>query len=1141
MKNAMLKNAFAEIRKTKSRFFSIFGIIAIGTGFFAGLMATEPDMKLSADHYFDRTNLMNYRVVSTYGFNKEDIEELDKIEGLDIYPGYFADMYVNTEEGDKVARIYSLDNPGKDNEYNNLTLVEGRFPENEHECIVDGGKLVSGFDIGDKITLKSPSDTDMEDTLSVSEYTIVGRYNTPMFISDTEKGNTTIGNGSVYMMMYIPTENFTTEYYTQVFVRAESLDGYNCYRDEYKEKSEEIKEKLEEAAEKRKDGRLQQIKDEAETDLADAEKEFKEGKEEAEKQISENEEKLKEAKTQLDDAKVQLEDAKKQIDEGQAQSDEAKKQLDEAKAQIDAGKELIESNEKTLTDTKAQLDEAQKQLSENKIKLDDAKAELDSAKSQLDEAKGQLDTAEKVLLFGEDELKKGYESLEERLKKGEISAEAGEILRKTLDSTKEILAKTRAEYESSLKQYNEGLAKYNEGLKQYNEGKVLYEAGLEEYESGRLMYDLSFMQFQQAKMEYEAGLKQYNEGLAQYNTGVAQLEDAKKQYEEGKAEYEKGLKEYNDGKAEFDKAKADAEKELADAEEKINEAREILENLAPPEWYVFDRDDNPGYTEYGQNADRIHNISLVFPIFFVLVAALVCLTTMTRMVDEQRTQIGTLKALGYSNGAIMFKYMLYAAVASIAGALFGTMVGLKLFPAVIITAYGMMYKVPDILMPLDIPTIALTCAAAVALALITVYFSCKAVMSEQPSSLMRPKAPKVGKKILLERIPLFWNRLSFSHKVTIRNIFRYKRRMLMTVIGIAGCTALVLTGFGVYDSVNDILNNQFRDISIYTGMAAHDENISDEAKEEIYDILFDYDCTVDEVYQKQITVKAKGKSADGYIFGAESDDVISLFVNVKDRLNDKKYTVTDDGVVINEKLATLLGGVTKGDNITLELSETKRVKVKITDICENYANHYIYMTAPLYKELTGEELLYNCTFFNSPDMAEFDDKTEEEMANRLMATGNIMAVSFKTAVEGTFSNMLKSLNMVVLVLIVSAGLLAFIVLFNLTNININERIREIATLKVLGFYDKEVSLYVFRETFILTALGTIAGLILGRVLTDFVVKTAEIDMVMFGREVHPLSFVLSIIITLVFAVIVTLVMHKHLKNVDMVEALKSVE
>lgn len=1144
MKNAMLKNAFAEMKKTKSRFLSIFGIIAIGTGFFAGLLQSAPAMKVSSDHYYDRTSLSDIRLVSTYGFDDNDIDALKKgLPDVDIYPGYFTDAYVNTDAGEKkVARVYSLDKTGENNPYSSLQIVDGRLPEEENECVIDSGKLLAHYKVGDKLTLCGDEDTDIDGTLSVKEFTIVGKFASPMYISDVDRGNTTIGSGSVYMICYIPKSCFKTEVYTQVMINSDELKQYSCYSDEYEDARDALEKKIQKIADVREEERFDEIAGDAKKKLDDGQKELDKKKSEAYAEIEKNETKLNDAKKQLDEAKPQLESGKKTLEESKKQLDEAKKELDTNGATLTATKDVLDSTKKKLDETKLQLEDGKKTLDESYIQLVTAKIQLENADSQLKSSKAQLDDANTKITSQQAIINTSRETLEDSYKKGNITKEAYDSGVKLLDSSQAELDKQKKQYESGLAQYNDGLKQYNDGKLQYEIGYAKYEDGKKQYEDGYSQYTSGLAQYESAKAQYDAGKAQYDAGYAQYRSGKAKYDSGKAEYDKNYADYEKGLKEYNEGKTALETAKTDADKQFADAQKKIDDGREKLEKTSKPEWYLFTRDDNPGYSEYGQNAERIGNIAMVFPLFFVMVAALVCLTTMTRMVEEQRTQIGTLKALGYKNGAIIFKYLLYALTAATAGAVSGMLVGMKIFPAIIITAYGMMYVIPDILLPYDYILMICTTVVAVLLTAVTVYFSCGGILHDCPAALMRPKTPKSGKKILLERIGFIWNRLSFSYKVTMRNIFRYKRRMLMTIVGIAGCTALVLTGFGVYDSVNDILQKQFGEISNYTGITAYDNTVTDEQTAKIEKMLERYDCEGNRIYQKQITVYNGKKSTEAYIFGGADNETIAQFVTVKDRRTGEQYTVTDDGVIINEKLASLLGGIKKGDTITLALADTKRVTATVTEICENYAHHYVYITEKLYKELSGEEgLPYNCFFFNSEDGDDMTESDRDELAQELMKIDGVMGVSFKTSVAGTFSSMLKSLLFVIVVLIVSAGALAFIVLYNLTNININERIREIASLKVLGFYDKEVSMYVFRETVILTLIGTVTGMIFGRFLVDFVVKTAEIDMVMFGRTVHPMSFVFSGLITICFAVIVMLFMHRRLMKVNMVEALKSVE
>lgn len=1169
MKNIMLKNAFAAMKKSKSRFFSIFGIIAIGTGFFAGLLSSAPAMRISSDHYYDRTSLLDYRLVSTYGFDDNDIKALkESLDGVNVYPGYYTDAFVNTDTGEKkVARVYSLDKTGENNPYSSLDIVDGRLPESENECVIDSGKLVRNYKVGDKITLSADEGKDISDTLSVTEYTIVGRFKSPAYISDVERGNTTIGSGSVFMICYVPQSCFATEVYTQVVISSDELKQYNCYDEEYENARDALGDKIQAIADSREDLRLEEIISEAEEEINDGQKELDDKKADAYKEIDENEQKLADAKIELDDAASQLADGKKQLDDSKAQLADAKKQidenaplladskkqLDESKAQLDEAKKqlddtalLLADSKKQLDDSKVQLDDAKKQLDDGKVQLDAAEKQLSDSKKQLDDSRAQLDESQKTIdesptqiaaavamgLMTEEQAAQKNAQLDEAQRQVDIGEQQYADGLSAYNTGKAEFDAKKQQYETSLAQYNKGKAQYDSGLAQYNEGKAQYDSGLAQYNEGKAQYDSGLAKYNEGKAQYDEAVALYEDGIAKYNDGVAE-------YEKNYADYEKGLEEYNDGVKELSDAKKEAEDKFAEAQQEIDDARQELSELEKPEWYLFTRDDNPGYAEYGQNAERIKNIALVFPLFFVMVAALVCLTTMTRMVDEERTQIGTLKALGYNNGAIIFKYMFYALTASLLGALFGMFVGMKIFPAIIIMAYSMMYGIPDVLIPYDFALMAVVGAAAVVLTAATVYFSCTGILKDCPASLMRPKTPKSGKKILLERMGFIWKRLSFSYKVTMRNIFRYKRRMLMTVVGIAGCTALVMTGFGVYDSVNDIIQKQFNEISNYTGITAYKDGTSEESLGEISALLDSYGCEGDTIYQKQITVSAGKNSTDAYIFAGRDNDEIAKFVTVKDRHTGQVYTVTDDGVIINEKLASLLGNVNIGDEITLSLSDTRRVSVKISEICENYAHHYIYITDELYRKLSGEDVPYNCYFFNCE--SGLSESEENALASSLMKVDGVMGVSFKTGTESTFRTMLRSLLMVVVVLIVSAGVLAFIVLYNLTNININERIREIASLKVLGFYDKEVSMYVFRETVILTLLGTAAGMVLGRYLIDFVVRTAEIDMVMFGRTVHLESYILSAVITLIFAVIVMLFMHRRLKNVNMVEALKSVE
>lgn len=568
--------------------------------------------------------------------------------------------------------------------------------------------------------------------------------------------------------------------------------------------------------------------------------------------------------------------------------------------------------------------------------------------------------------------------------------------------------------------------------------------------------------------------------------------------------------------------------------------KDELRALAPEgaSWYVFTRDDNPGYTEYGENADRINNIAKIFPIFFLLVAALVCLTTMSRMVEEQRVQIGTLKALGYSAPRIASKYLIYAISATVLGTVFGLLVGMKLFPYVIITAYAMLYDIPTFRAPYDLQLSLITLAVAVLVVAATVLSSCMAGLREQPAQLMRPKAPKNGRRIWLEYLTPVWKHCSFAWKVTLRNLFRYKRRMFMTIIGISGCTALTLTGFALHNSISDVVALQYEEINVYTGLLSYQPTVPEE-KAAMEKILTDEELSYQYIYQKAFTFQCGEKQAEAYLCVPQEPDNLNLYQNLRERKSKKALSIPEGQVLINEKLTVLLGGVKVGDTITVKVSDTSTRELTVAGIYENYTHHYVYMSPKTYQSLFDSEPAYNLLYFSGDGLSE--EEQQSEFTTKLMQLSCVQGVRFNSSISESFAKMLQSLNSVIVVIIVSAGILAFVVLYNLTNINITERIREIATIKVLGFYDGEVDSYIFRENLLLTVLGDFVGLGLGILLAGYIIRTAEIDMVMFGRSIHGLSFFLAFAITLIFSVIVALFMHRHLTKINMVEALKSIE
>lgn len=1163
MKSALKKNAFIEIFKTKSRFLSIFGIVAIGISFFAGVKSSSPDMRACADNYYKEHNLAHYRLISTFGFSDEDIEALEKAEGIKICPGYFTDVIVENGDKDTAARVMSLKNYGKSNEVTQLKLVEGRFPEKADECIIDsGGMLKDGNSVGKRILMKSGDENPLSDTLKITEYTVVGTFLSPAYIDMSSRGNTTIGNGNISGIIYISEENFKTEVYTEIYAVAESLLPLKAYSNEYDIENERVQTVLEDIGGSREIERYDEILAEANEEIDKAEKELEDGKKEAE-------EKLADAKKELDNAKAEIEKGEKELDDAKKELEDGRKALDDSRAELDRGWSELKKGETEFND---KINQAQNEINANRLLLNSSRKEYEEGWDQYRQGLSDYENGLAQYNAACQQRDGGYEALnayyDNKISGDELLAAWNtmgippeDILQETLNSfvtTPEIPNYTIRNSVEIRPEFAAALA-YLEGLSNTLEQTALtLEESKNQLDGVKATLDASKIQLDEAEAalkEAEATLAEeknkgeqelassrqtlndgetaYKNGVEDYRQGELDYADGVKKITEGKDDYKKGLKEYED-------AKKDADKEISEGQQKIRDAKRDLEDIENPEWYVFDRSGNPGYSEYGENADRINNIAAVFPIFFILVAALVCLTTMTRMVEEQRSQIGTLKALGYTNGQIIFKYMLYALFATFLGSFTGAIIGQKLFPYIIITAYGMMYDIPLNTIPTDWLLTAACTAVAMAAVALTVYLSCKNELSEEPAQLMRPKSPRAGKMILLDKLPL-WKKAGFNGKVTARNLFRYKRRMFMTVVGIAGCTALTLVGFALENSIGDIINKQYGELNSYTGILAYDSVDSGDT-DKIEKLITDRGCEYAKFMQKKINISYGGKTIDSYLIVPESKEEFLRFYCFRDRKTKESRLFTDSEVLIDEKSSALLG-IKDGERAEIYQNETDQKTVTVSHAIENYPNHYIYMSMPLYEELFGEKPEFNAMAFGGGKAEETlsTEEMQDEFAAQLLETKAVMSVNYREDMIVTMSTMLDALNAVVWVLIASAGALAFVVLYNLTNINITERIREIATLKVMGFYDSEVDGYIFRENIILTLMGIAVGLVGGKFLSDFIIRTAEIDMVMFGRDIKPSSYVLAGVITVVFSLIVTVYMHRHLKKVDMIEALKSVE
>ena len=863
---------------------------------------------------------------------------------------------------------------------------------------------------------------------------------------------------------------------------------------------------------------------------------------------------LESAKAQLTELQSQLEIVRASYNAALENPDASQEEIDILAAQVSALEEQEAAVSQQIQASEAQIESQRQQLAATRSELESGLAAVEDGLSQLSQKESELNAGREQITAGQAEIDAGWIQIQEQentlaASKAEIEAGEQELEKgqKQLKAAKKKLNKAQKEIDSNAETLAAGQAELDANVANLNDSEAQYASGLEQYNSGARQIaenEAKLTSGEQEIAENEAkladGEKEIADNEKKLADGEKEITDNEKKLQDAAKDLKKGEKDLADGKKEYEDAKKDAEDEIAENQQKLDDAKKELEDLEMPEWMVTDREALPEYTDYGDNADRLRNIGQVFPVIFFLVAALISLTTMTRMVEEQRTQIGTLKALGYKKSAIAAKYICYAFFATLLGSVLGMLIGEKIIPYIIITAYGIMYHNVANTISIDYqPGFALIASTASVVCTVgATLFASGKELQETPASLMRPPAPKEGKRVLLERLTFIWKHLSFSWKSTIRNLFRYKKRLIMTVFGIAGSMGLMLVGFGIQDSISDIAAIQYRELQHYDGMVIEDSDATEEEHAELFEYMKENEqiAHCNRVQMTKISAPKGSSSVSIYLFVPESLSEFAKDVTLKNRITGETYELTDEGAAISEKTASLLG-LKVGDMIPLKKGD-KEYKVRVAVITENYMSHYLYMTPRVYEQTFGEKPEYENIVFTMQE----DCKDDLEMAgSRILANPGALSISYTSSLASQVDRMLSTLDAVILVLIVSAGMLAFVVLYNLNNINITERQRELATLKVLGFYDGEVSQYVLRENVILTVLGIMFGAVFGILIHRYVITTVEVDAVMFGRNIKPLSFLYSGILTSIFSIVVNGVMHFKLKTIDMVESLKSVE
>jgi len=1100
IRNRLVTDTLREVHHTFPRFLSLLVLSALAVCFLAGLRATAPDMKLSADAYFDQQNLMDLHIASTLGLTQEDVDAIAEEEGVASVQGaYTIDALVPMDNQEMVVKVLSYSGEG---DVNQPALVEGRLPEGEDECLVEPLFLeLSGLSIGDTISLDT-GEGDYADALSVEEVTIVGTANSPLYIA-LDRGSSTLGTGSVDAFLILPVESFTMDYYTDAYLLAEGASELETYSDEYEELVDQLAQQLEPLSKERSALRY----DEASQAISDAEDELAQAEEEANQQLTDAEAEITSSRQELDDAKKQMEDAKKQLDSGEAQYAAGMEQLesgwqalDAASLELEDGKEQYEQGQ-TAYQAALALYQIQAAAVERQL---ETQAELEaSTQARTQATQAALQAATEAAL--EDPL--SYMEVYNRVYEETYQSVYDTAYAQAYAQAQENSSQWQ-ELQTSKAQLDQTKAQLDAAKAQLNQGEIEYRAGVRQLES--------------SQRQLEASREELDQGWEDYETGLQQWEDGEKAYQEG---YES-----------YTQSRQEAEDQLKDGRKEVEQAKRDLTLLEDGEWYILDRNTNTGYVSYSMDADRIANLAAVFPLIFFLVAALVSLTTMTRMVEEQRTTIGGLKAMGFSRGSIAIKYVGYGFLSSVIGAVLGLAVGLTLLPWIICTAWSAMYTIGDIHYSFEAATSLLAAGAAVGTVTLAALLACFSTLAATPAQLMRPKAPPVGKRIFLERITPLWRKLSFHYKITLRNLFRYQKRFWMTVAGIGGCAALIVTAFGVRGSIMGVMEEQFDVLYHYSAQVGLVDEITPLELEEVEDTLSESGLVDDSLACRVETVTAQSESytLDCYLQTTPSQEELSRFVELRHRTDDVPVTLPDDGAVITEKMASLLG-VEVGDTITLD--GESRVTITVADITEHYVQHYIYVSDTYYETLFGEAPTANTVLVDFP----VEESGAGELESQLVSLDGVSSLTLLSDTADTFSSSMESVDYAVILIIFCAAALAFVVLMNLTNINITERLRELATLKVLGFYNREVSAYIYRENAILTVFGVLAGMVLGKFLHQWLILTVEVDMVMFDRVLDLSSYLWAAVLTVVFSLAVNLTARRKLRDLDMVEALKSVE
>ena len=1153
-RNAMRKNLRQSIWRSLGRYLAIVAIIALGASMFVGLLMTKTDMVATGQTYMDKQNMFDFRLISTYGWDGDNLAQIAELEGVADAEGViYQDILVRIgdREENSVYRFYAMPET-----VNRIVLRGGRLPQQPNECVVDGYNTDDSI-LGTVITLSGENREDTLGNMTQQTFTVVGYVSTPLYM-DMNRGTTSIGNGSLSGYVMVLPEVIDVDYYTEVAI---TIPGdYAIYSDAYNTALDTAEESLKDLLLPIAQKRYDQIKQEAEEAYAeglaeyeDGLKQFEEGKAEAEKelnsalaqlqsaqkQINENEKLLTEGETQLEEGKKTLEAGEKELQDGKTQLEQMKAAafgiLDARQQTLNNRREQLESQLSTIDGEIAVLQEQADAITANIVQQEAQLNDLDSQIGQLNSQISSLDsdiratqaTLNWAMLFPNINAEL-ITQLQARIQDLNAQRTADVEQRAALIAQREPLEQEIAEPLAQRAELERQIGQYQSQRTPIANSLASVDNSLAEVDQARTALENQFAPYEE---EIRAGEQALAEGKQQLAESEKQLEEGRKALNQGKAQLASGWAEYEKGKAEAEAEFAKIEAELADAKQQLDDARREINDLAHAEVFLMDRRTNIGYNTLDSSSDIVSGVSRVFPVFFLLVAALVCITTMTRMIDEERTQIGTLKALGYSNFAIINKYLVYAGSGAIVGCGLGVFVGSMAFPTILWEAYKiLLYVTDDILLTFDWSLCALVVGTYTAVMLFVTWYCCRKALQEQPAELIRPKAPDAGKKILLEYMP-FWKKISFLNKVTIRNIFRYRQRLAMMMVGIGGCTALLLTGFGLRDSIVNVVDFQFEEITPYDMTVYFSGDQSAENQQSFHD---DLRGKANAMFYHQSSIELEFEDQTKEIYLISAGNGVKNFINFYTGEEELDLPGMDE-VLLTIGTAEALG-IDVGEQIILRNADMKTLTLTVSGIYDNHVYNYALVSPQTIEKQWGELPELQMAFVTAKDGVD-----AHELSAQISSMYNVLNVSVSQDLADMVGSMMDALDLVVIFIVVCAGALAVIVLYNLTNININERIREIATIKVLGFNAKETAMYVFKENLSLTVIGSLVGLGLGYLLLLFVMSQIRIDMVWFKALAMPMSYVWAMVLTVLSAVLVDFVFYFKLDKINMAEALKSVE